>query len=44
MSGNFSHMNRIALADAHGNLRGDFDRMNLNTAAAVFEEINCLRE
>jgi len=44
MPGNFSHTDRIALVDAAGNVRGYFDGMNQNTAAAVFEEIRRLRK
>lgn len=44
MPGNFSHTDRIALVDARGNLRGYFDGLNENTAAAVVAEINLLRE
>lgn len=44
MPGNFSHTDRIALVDARGNLRGYFDGLNPNTAAAVVEEINRLRK
>ncbi|MGA2028474.1 MAG: SCO family protein [Verrucomicrobiota bacterium] len=44
MPGNFSHTERIALVDSHGHLRGYFDGLNPNTAAAIFEEINRLRE
>ena len=43
MPGNFSHTDRIALVDATGNLRGYFDGLNPNTAAAVVAEINRLR-
>jgi protein SCO1 len=44
MPGNFSHTDRIALVDSRGNLHGFFDGLNDNTAAAVVEEINRLRE
>ncbi len=44
MPGNFSHTDRIALMDAHGRLRGFFDGLNPNTAAAVVEEIGRLRK
>jgi protein SCO1/2 len=44
MPGNFSHTDRIALVDAHGRLRGFFDGLNPNTAAAVVEEIGRLRK
>jgi protein SCO1/2 len=44
MPGNFTHTERIALVDSHGNLRGFFDGLNENTAAAVAGEINHLRE
>ncbi len=43
MPGNFSHTERIAVMDAHGNLRGYFDGLNQNTASAVIEEIAKLR-
>jgi protein SCO1/2 len=43
MPGNFSHTERIAVMDAHGNLRGYFDGLNQNTAGAVVEEIAKLR-
>jgi hypothetical protein len=44
MPGNFSHINRIAPVGSHGNLRGCFDGLNQNSAAAMIEEINRLRE
>jgi protein SCO1/2 len=44
MPGNFTHTDRIALMDSHGKLRGYFDGLNENTAAAVVEEINSLRK
>jgi protein SCO1/2 len=44
MPGNFSHTERIALVDSHGKLCGYFDGMNQDTATAVVEEINRLRE
>jgi hypothetical protein len=44
MPGNFSHINRIAPVDSHGNLCGCFDGLNQNSAATVVEEINRLRE
>jgi len=44
MPGNFSHTDRIALVDAQGNVRGYFDGLNPNTAAAVVAEINLLRK
>jgi protein SCO1 len=44
MPGNFSHTERIAVVDSHGNLRGYFDGLNQNAATAVFEEINRLRK
>src|SRR5208283_751676 len=43
MPGNFSHTDRIALVDSHGRLRGFFDGLNPNTAAAVVDEISRLR-
>jgi protein SCO1/2 len=44
MPGNFTHTERIALVDSHGNLHGFFDGLNENTAAAVVEEIKNLRK
>jgi protein SCO1/2 len=44
MPGNFVHTERIALVDSHGKLRGFFDGLNENTAAAVVEEIKNLRK
>jgi protein SCO1/2 len=44
MPGNFSHTERIALVDSHGDLHGYFDGLNDNTATAVVKEINRLRE
>jgi cytochrome oxidase Cu insertion factor (SCO1/SenC/PrrC family) len=44
MPGNFSHTERIALVDAQGSVRGYFDGLNQNTAAAVVQEINRLRK
>jgi cytochrome oxidase Cu insertion factor (SCO1/SenC/PrrC family) len=44
MPGNFTHTERIALVDSHGKLRGYFDGLNENTAAAVVDEINYLRK
>jgi protein SCO1/2 len=43
MPGNFSHTERIAIVDTHGNLCGYFDGLNQNTASAVINEINKLR-
>jgi protein SCO1/2 len=43
MPGNFSHTERIAVMDTQGNLRGYFDGLNQNAAAAVVEEIANLR-
>lgn len=43
MPGDFSHTERIALVDSHGNLRGYFDGLNLNTASNVVEEIGRLQ-
>ncbi len=39
MPGNFSHTERIAIVDWHGNLSGYFDGLNQNTATAVVNEI-----
>ena len=39
MPGNFSHTERIAIVDSHGNLRGYFDGLNRSTATAVVNEI-----
>jgi hypothetical protein len=44
MPGNFSHINRIAPVDSHGNLRDCFDGLNHDSAAAMIEEINRLQE
>ena len=44
MPGNFSHTDRIALVDAHGNLQGFYDGLNTNTAEAVVEEISRLEK
>ena len=44
MPGNFVHTERIALVDPRGKLRGYFDGLNENTAAAVAVEINNLRK
>lgn len=44
MPGNFAHTERIALVDSHGNLRGFFDGLNENTAAALVEEIKNVRK
>lgn len=44
MPGNFVHTERIALVDSHGRLHGYFDGLNQDTAEAVVEEINSLRE
>lgn len=43
MPGNFSHTERIAIVDSHGNLLGYFDGLNQNTASAVIEEIAKIR-
>ena len=43
MPGNFSHTERIAIVDSHGNLRGYFDGLNQNTATAVVNEIKKMR-
>jgi hypothetical protein len=44
MPDNCSHINRIALAYAQGNLHDYFDSLNENSAAAMVEAINRLRE
>ncbi len=44
MPGNFSHTERIAIVDAQGNLRGYFDGLNPNTAAAIAGEIAELKK
>jgi cytochrome oxidase Cu insertion factor (SCO1/SenC/PrrC family) len=44
MPGNFSHTDRIALVDARGNVRGYFNGLNQDAAAAVAGEINLLRK
>jgi protein SCO1/2 len=44
MPGNFVHTERIALVDSRGKLRGFFDGLNDDTAAAVVEEIKNLRK
>jgi protein SCO1/2 len=44
MPGNFAHTERIALVDSRGKLRGFFDGLNENTAAAVAGEIDKLRK
>lgn len=43
MPGNFAHTERIAIVDAHGQLRGFFDGLNQDTAGAVVSEVNKLR-
>ena len=43
MPGNFSHTERIAVVDAHGLLHGYFDGLNRDTAMAVVNEIQKLR-
>jgi len=43
MPGNFAHTERIALVDSEGRLRGYFDGLNQNTAAAVVNEITKLQ-
>jgi len=43
MPGNFAHTERIAVVDANGRLRGYFDGLNQNTAAAVVNEITKLQ-
>lgn len=43
MPGNFSHTERIAIVDPHGNLQGYFDGLNQNSASAVVEEIAKIR-
>ncbi|HXC34704.1 MAG TPA: SCO family protein [Candidatus Acidoferrales bacterium] len=43
MPGDFAHTERIAIVDAHGQLRGFFDGLNQETAGAVVSEVNKLR-
>lgn len=43
MPGDFAHTERIAIVDAHGELRGFFDGLNQETAGAVVSEVNQLR-
>ena len=43
MPGSFAHTERIAVVDANGRLRGYFDGLNQNTAAAVVNEITKLQ-
>ena len=43
MPGNFAHTERIAIVDSDGHLRGYFDGLNPNTAAAVVNEITNLQ-
>jgi cytochrome oxidase Cu insertion factor (SCO1/SenC/PrrC family) len=43
MPGNFSHTERIALVDGHGNVRAYFDGLSENVAGAVVDEIGRLR-
>lgn len=43
MPGNFSHTERIAIVGAHGRLRGYFNGLNQNTAAAAVKEIKKLQ-
>jgi cytochrome oxidase Cu insertion factor (SCO1/SenC/PrrC family) len=43
MPGNYAHTERIAVVDASGHLRGFFDGLNQNTAAAVVNEITNLQ-
>jgi protein SCO1/2 len=43
MPGNFSHIERIAVMDSAGNLRGFFDGLNQDTAGAVVDEISKIR-
>ena len=43
MPGNFAHTERIAVVDSEGNLRGYFDGLNQNTAGAVVDEIEKIR-
>jgi cytochrome oxidase Cu insertion factor (SCO1/SenC/PrrC family) len=44
MPGNFSHTERIALVDAHGNVQSYFDGLRPETTAAVVTEIARLRK
>jgi len=43
MPGDFSHTERIAVVDSQGRLRGYFDGLNQNSATAVVNEIQKLR-
>lgn len=43
MPGNFEHTERIAIVDSRGKLRGYFDGLNQETASAVVDEVNKLR-
>ncbi|HEY1788464.1 MAG TPA: SCO family protein [Verrucomicrobiae bacterium] len=43
MPGDFAHTERIAIVDSRGKLRGYFDGLNQETAGAVVEEVNRLR-
>lgn len=43
MPGNFAHIERIAVVDTHGQVRGYFDGLNQNTPVAVINEIKTLR-
>jgi cytochrome oxidase Cu insertion factor (SCO1/SenC/PrrC family) len=43
MPGNFAHTERIAVVDSGGELRGYFDGLNQETAGAVVDEVNKLR-
>ena len=44
MPGNFSHTERIALVDSHGNVSAYFDGLRDDVAAAVIAEIERLRK
>ncbi len=43
MPGNFAHIERIAVVDSKGQVRGYFDGLNPNTPVAVVNEIKSLR-
>jgi protein SCO1/2 len=44
MPGNFSHTDRIAVVDAHGQVQAYFDGLNENVASVVVGEIDRLRK
>ena len=44
MPGNFSHTERIAVVDSHGNVRAYFDGLSENVASAVVQQIARLRQ